>query len=50
MPRDGSGLGIGPFVSVHRGRDPLNIRFEETLDTFSVGIVVDAAAPDVLAE
>jgi hypothetical protein len=48
VPRYGSGLGIGPFLRVHRGRDPLNIRFEETLDTWSFGIVVDPAPPERL--
>ncbi len=49
VPRYGTGLGIGPFVRVHRGSDPLNIRFEERLDTWSFGIVVDAAPPERLA-
>ncbi len=48
LPRYGTGLGIGPFVGVHRGRDPLNIRFEQRLDTWSVGVVVDPAPPDRL--
>lgn len=49
VPRYGTGLGIGPFVRIHRGSDPLNIRFEERLDAWSIGIVIDAAPPEVLA-
>jgi hypothetical protein len=49
LPRHaGSGLTIGPFLRVHRGRDPLNIRFEERLDVWSVGVVIDQAPPDRL--
>ncbi len=48
VPRWGSGLGIGPYVRIHRGRDPLNIRFEERLDVWSVGVVVDPAPPETL--
>jgi hypothetical protein len=49
LPRYGTGLGIGPFVRVHRGRDPLNIRFEQPLDTWSIGVVIDPAPPERLA-
>ena len=36
-------LGIGPFVRLRRGRDDLNIHFEERLDTWTFGFVVDPA-------
>lgn len=49
LPRyGGSGLTVGPFFRVHRGRDPYNIRFEERLDVWSVGVVIDQAPPDRL--
>lgn len=48
VPRYGSGLGIGPFFRITRGRDPLNIRFEERLEVWSVGFVIDPAPPDRL--
>jgi hypothetical protein len=43
------GFGVGPYVRLHRGRDDLNIRFEERLDTWTFGIVVDAAPAEELA-
>lgn len=42
------GFGVGPFVRLHRGRDDLNIRFEERLDAWIFGIVVDPVPPEVL--
>lgn len=42
------GFGVGPFVRLHRGRDDLNIRFEEPLDTWTFGIAVDPAPPETL--
>jgi hypothetical protein len=37
-------LGIGLFVRLHQGRDDLNIRFEERLDAWIAGIVVEPGA------
>ncbi len=42
------GFGVGPFVRLHRGRDDLNIRFEERLDTWTFGVVIDPAPPETL--
>lgn len=42
-------VGIGPFVRLHRGRDDLNIRFEERLDTWTFGVVVNPAPPESLS-
>ena len=44
--RTGNALGVGPFVRYHRGRDDLNIRFEERLDAWTIGVVVDPAPSD----
>jgi hypothetical protein len=48
VPRTARGLGVGPFVRLHRGRDDLNIRFEERLETWTFGIVVDQAPAETL--
>lgn len=45
VPRTARGLGVGPFVRYHRGHDYLNIRFEERLDTWLVGVVIDPSPP-----
>lgn len=37
-------LGVGLFVRRHQGRDELNIRFEERLDAWIAGIVVEPGA------
>jgi hypothetical protein len=42
------GFGVGPFVRLHRGRDDLNIRFEERLDTWTFGVVIDPAPAEAL--
>jgi len=44
--RGGSG---GPFVRFHAGRDPLNIRFEERWDVWTVGYLLEFSAPLMLA-
>jgi hypothetical protein len=36
-------LGIGLFVRRHQGSDPLNIRFEERLDAWFVGLSLEPA-------
>ncbi len=43
-----SGLDMGLFVRRHQGPDYLNIRFEESLDAWTFGIVVDPSPPDAL--
>lgn len=48
VPRHAGGIGWGPFVRLHRGRDPLNIRFEERLDVWSVGLLFDPAPPETI--
>lgn len=45
LPRYGRGSSVGPFLRYHRGADPLNIRFEERLDAWTVGVVFDPAPP-----
>lgn len=44
-PRYARGFSVGPFVRYHRGSDPLNIRFEERLDAWTVGVVLDSSPP-----
>ena len=39
--RTGNALGVGPFVRYRRGRDDLNIHFEERLDAWMIGVVID---------
>lgn len=49
VQRHPRGFGVGPYVRLHRGRDDLNIRFEERLDTWTFGIVVDPAPAESLS-
>jgi hypothetical protein len=44
--RPRGGLATSVFVRRHQGRDPLNIRFEERLDTWILGVGLE---PDALA-
>jgi hypothetical protein len=48
LPRYRRDLVAGPFVRYRTGRDDLNIRFEERLDEWVVGFLVDFAAPETL--
>ncbi|BDG02019.1 hypothetical protein [Anaeromyxobacter oryzae] len=42
------GLDMGLFLRRHQGPDYLNIHFEERLDAWTFGLVVDPAPPDAL--
>lgn len=44
LSRTPRGLGVGVFVRRHQGRDDLNIRFEERLDAWIAGIMLDPGA------
>ncbi len=48
LPRYRRELVVGPFVRYRFGRDDLNIRFEERLDEWTVGALVDVAPPEWL--
>lgn len=48
LPRYARGFSVGPFVRYHLGGDYLNIRFEERLDVWTVGLLVDPAPPEQL--
>jgi hypothetical protein len=41
LPRTASGYGLGVFARRYFGSDPLNIRFEEPLDAWMIGVVFD---------
>ena len=43
VKRNTTGPGVGLFVGVHLGRDDLNIRFEQQLNRFEFGLVIDPA-------
>jgi hypothetical protein len=43
------GLDGGLYVRRHFGRDYLNIRFEERLDAWTIGLVLDPAPPGAAA-
>ncbi|WP_242342794.1 hypothetical protein [Anaeromyxobacter terrae] len=44
LSRAPRGLGLGVFLRRRQGRDPLNIRFEERLDAWMAGFVVEPGA------
>ena len=48
VARTARALGVGPFIRLRRGRDDLNIHFEERLDTWIFGVVVDPAPAETL--
>ncbi len=48
LPRYRHELVAGPFVRYRFGRDDLNIRFEERLDEWIAGVLIDVAAPEWL--